>query len=46
MSNFIPNETMIFDDSDSPWLNKNIKNMMYYKNAIYKKLVKRSSGKS
>ena len=46
MSNFIPNETMIFDDSDPPWLNKNIKNMMYYKNAIYKKLVKRSSGKS
>ena len=29
MSNFIPNETMIFDDSDPPWFNKNIKNMMY-----------------
>ena len=40
MSNLIPNETMIFDASDPPWFNKNIKNMMYYKNAIYKKLVK------
>ena len=25
MSNFIPNETMTFDDRDPPWLNKNIK---------------------
>ena len=25
MSNFIPNETMTFDDWDTPWLNKNIK---------------------
>ena len=39
MSNFIPNETMIFDDRDPPWLNKNIKNIINYKNAIYKKLI-------
>ena len=39
MSNFIPNETMIFDDRDPPWHNKNIKNMINYKNAIYKKLI-------
>ena len=26
MSNFIPNETMIFYDWDLPWLNTNIKN--------------------
>ena len=38
-SNFIPNETMIFVDSDLPWLNKNIKNMINYKNTIYKKLI-------
>ena len=28
MSNFIPNETMIFEDSKPPWLNKNMKNMI------------------
>ena len=39
MSNFIPNETMIFDDRDPPRLNKNTKNMINYKNAIYKKLI-------
>ena len=33
MSNFIVNETMIFDDRDRPWL------MINYKNAIYKKLI-------
>ena len=37
MRDFIPNETMIFDCRDPPWLNKNIKNMINYKNAIYKK---------
>ena len=36
MSNFIPNETMTFDDRDPPWLNKN---MINYKNAIYNKLI-------
>ena len=30
---------MIFDDRDPPWLNKNIKYMITYKNAIYKKLI-------
>ena len=35
MSNFIPNETMTFDNRDPPWLNKNIKNMINYKNAIH-----------
>ena len=39
MSNFFPNKTMIFDDRDPPWLNKNIKYMITYKNAIYKKLI-------
>ena len=39
MSNSIPNETMIFDERDLPSLNKNIKNIINYKNAIYKKLI-------
>ena len=30
---------MIFDDRDPPWLNKNIKNVINYKNAIHKKLI-------
>ena len=40
VSNFIPNETMTFDDRDPPWLNKNIKNLINYKNAIYNKLIR------
>ena len=40
MSNFIPNETMAFDDRDPIWLNKNIKNMIKYKIAIYNKLIR------
>ena len=35
MSNFIPNETMTFDNRDPPWLKQNIKNMINYKNAIH-----------
>ena len=40
MSNFIPNETMTFDNRDPPCNNKNIKNMINYKNAIYNKLIR------
>ena len=39
MSNFIPNETIIFDGKDPPWLNRNIKNIMNYKNTILIKLI-------
>ena len=39
MSNFIPNETIIFDDRDPPWLKKNLKNMINHKDVIYKKLI-------
>ena len=46
MSNFIPNETMIFEDSKPPWLNKNMKNMINLKNAIYKKLKKHNDSHS
>ena len=40
MSNFIPNETTTFDNRDSRWLNKNIKILINYKNAIYNKLIR------
>ena len=40
MSNLIPNESMAFDDRDPIWLNKNIKNMIKYKIAIYNKLIR------
>ena len=39
MSNFIPNETMNFDDRDLSWLNRNTKNMSNYKHGISKKLI-------
>ena len=37
MGSFIPNETMTFGDRVSPWLNKDVKNMINYKKVIYKK---------
>ena len=40
MSNFIPNETTTFDERDPPWLNKKIKKMINYKNAIFNKLLR------
>ena len=40
MSNFIPNDTTTFDERDTPWLNKKIKNMSNYKNAIFNKLLR------
>ena len=39
MSNFIPNETVTLDDRDYPRFNKDIKNMINYKNAICNKLI-------
>ena len=35
MSNFFPNETIIFDDRHPLWCNKNIKNMINYKNYVF-----------
>ena len=40
MSYFIPNETTTFDERDPPWLNKKIKKMINYKNAIFNKLLR------
>ena len=42
MSNFTPNETMIIVDRVPLQHNKNIKNIINYKNAIYKKLIHRN----
>ena len=31
ISNYIPRETVIFDDRDPPWINKNVKQLMLEK---------------
>ena len=36
MANFIPHETMICDDSDPPWINNRIKQLIYERNSLYK----------
>ena len=36
MSNFIPNKLVIFDDREPPWFDRKIKNLIKYKNQIYK----------
>ena len=36
MANFIPHETMICVDSDPPWINNRIKQLIYERNSIYK----------
>ena len=36
IQNFIPHETIIFDDRDPPWINKEIKKLMLEKNLAFK----------
>ena len=36
LSNFIPYETLTFDDKDPPWFTKKIKNLIQDKNNVYK----------
>ena len=36
MSNYIPHETIICDDRDPPWINKDIKQIILDKNHAYK----------
>ena len=36
MSNYIPNKKIIFDDREPPWFDRKIKNLIKYKNQIYK----------
>ena len=37
ISNYIPHETVTFDDRDPPWINKNVKQLILEKNEMYKK---------
>ena len=34
--NYIPHETTTCDDSDSPWINKDMKELIQKKNQVYK----------
>ena len=43
MRNFIPNKLMIFDDRKLPWFDRKIKNLIKYKNQIYKETHDRKS---
>ena len=43
ISNYIPHETVIFDDSDPPWINKNTKQLILEKNEMYNKYVKKKT---
>ena len=40
MSNFIPNETILVDDRDPPWITSKLKSMIQKKNLFYKKSLK------
>ena len=37
LSNFIPHETITFDDRDPPWINSQVKHLINEKNVIYLK---------
>ena len=37
ISNYIPRETVTFDDRDAPWINKNAKQLILEKSEMYKK---------
>ena len=39
MQNFVPNETIICDDRDPPWMNKEIKQLTEYKKQFYKRFI-------
>ena len=40
VSNYIPHETVTFDDRDPPWINKKAKQLIPEKNEMHKKYVK------
>ena len=46
MSNFIPNEIVTIDDSDSPWINNKIKSLIKNKNEYFKNCVKPNNSES
>ena len=40
MNNFIPNETVLVDDRDPPWITSKLKSMIQEKNLLWKKSLK------
>ena len=42
MSNYIPNETKVFDDQKLPWMNPEIENLITAKYDVFKKHLKNS----
>ena len=40
MSNYIPHETIICDGRDPPWINKDIKELIFDKNHVYKSYIR------
>ena len=40
LSNFIPHETITFDDRDPPWINNRVKHLINEKSVIYKNYLK------
>ena len=40
MQNFAPNETIICDDRDPPWMNKETEQLIEQKNQFYKRLIR------
>ena len=40
MQNFVPNETIICDDRDPPWMNREIKPLTERKNQFYKQFIR------
>ena len=46
MSNFIPNETILVDDRDPPWITRKLKSMIQEKNLFYKKYLKPNNQKT
>ena len=46
MNNFIPNETILIDDRDSPWISKKIKSLILEKNLCFKKHFKTNNSET
>ena len=46
MSDFIPNETMLIDDRDPPWIDKKFKGIIHEKKLVYKKHLKKNNSDS
>ena len=46
MKNFIPHETKIFNDRESPWINNKVKTMIQGENKIYQLYLKNKSNMS